>query len=73
MVLVGVYHHIVVLACSIQGVAHLHGILNVNIIVGRTVHDKQLRALAQEVCKVDGGVVVITFGVVLWQVVVISV
>ena len=47
VVLVGIDHHIILLARLVESVTHLHRILEVYIVVGCTVNDKQLRALCQ--------------------------
>ena len=53
VVLVGIYHHIVLLARSIQRATHLHRILEVYVVVGRTVDDKQTCVKAQSIGKVN--------------------
>ena len=40
VVLVGIDHHIVVLACGIEAAAHLHRVLEVDIIVGSAVDNQ---------------------------------
>lgn len=43
MVLVGIDHHIVLLAAAVERPRHLHRILEVHIVIGRTVDDEQFR------------------------------
>ena len=40
VVLVGVDHHVVLLAAAVQGTCHLHAVLEVDIVVGRAVDDE---------------------------------
>ena len=61
MVLVGIYHHIVLLDGAVQCVAHLHSVLYVYVVVGRAVHNEQACAVIQLVGKVDGRVLIISF------------
>ncbi len=70
MVLVGVYHHVVELARAVQRTAHLHGVLEMHIVVGRAVYDQKTRRRAQTVGEVDRRVVVVAGGVILRQIVV---
>ena len=42
VILVGIDHHIVVLARCVQSAAHLHRVLEMDIVVCRAVDDKQL-------------------------------
>ena len=42
VVLVGVDHHVVLLAAAVQGAGHLDGVLEVDVVVGRTVANQEL-------------------------------
>ena len=58
MVAVGISKKVKVLALGHQRVDHLHRVLEMDIVVGRTVHQQE-RAF-ELFCVVDGAVVVIT-------------
>ena len=71
MVLVGVDHHVVLLAAAVQGTCHLHAVLEMNVVVGRAVDDEQSGlGVVEHPGEVNRGVVVVACGVVLRQVVV---
>lgn len=70
VVLIGVNHHIVLLACTVQGAAHLHSVLEVHVIVGRAVDDQQTSVVRQAVGEVDGRVIIIARGILLRETVV---
>ena len=67
VILIGIDHHIVLLACTIQCMAHLHRILEMYVIVGRTVHNQQLGAVTEAVGEVNRRIIVIACCVLLWQ------
>ena len=63
MVAVGISKKVKVLALGHQCVDHLHRILEMDIVVGRTVDQQELAF--ELFCMVDGAVVVVTVGILL--------
>lgn len=61
MVLVGIDHHVVLLPELVQCTGHLHRVLEMDVIVRRTVNDQQTRAVvAEQVREIDGRIVVVS-------------
>ena len=59
MVLVGVYHHVVLLSVAVESTTHLDSVLEVNVIISSTVDDKKTCLIREAVCEVDGRVIVV--------------
>ena len=70
MVLIGIYHHIVLLARSIEAAAHLHRVLEVDIVICSAVDNEQTSAVRELLGVAEWRVVVISARVILRQTVV---
>ena len=63
MVLVGIYHHVVLLSRAVESATHLDGILEVYVVVGCAVDDKKACLIGEAVREVDGRVIVVALRV----------
>ena len=71
VVLIGVNHHVVLLAGAVERAGHLDGVLEMDVVVGSAVDDQQAGLLVVEHPReVDRRIVVVARGVVLREVVV---
>ena len=73
-VLVGIDHHVVLLPELVQCTDHLHRVLEMDVVVRRTMNDQQTRAVvAEQVREIDGRIVVVSLRMVFGKTVEFSV